>query len=167
MNAKCCYSLLAAAELAKAFEEAAGPRTTAARSSGEGPSNGRPVRVKDLSARTGVPEGFLVQVLQSLRKAGVVESVRGAAGGYRLAAPPADIPVGRVLRAAEGSGEYVETSSFADATLEQGASEEMTRALGFVLSEAERALARAFDSITLATVRERVLGRRAAHDYQI
>jgi len=165
INAKCCYSLLAVVELAGKFDDR--EPGTGTRPAGQASGNGDPVRVKDLSARTGVPEGFLVQILQSLRKAGVVESVRGAGGGYRLAAPPGDITVGRVLRAAEGSGEYVEASSFADAALERGAGREMTRALGFVLSEAERALARVFDSITLAAVRQRGPGRRAAPDYQI
>ena len=149
MNAKCCYSVLAAVELARAY-----PR-------------GRAVPVKDLSGRTGVPEGFLVQILQSLRKAGIVESVRGAGGGYRLACPPLDVTVGGVLRASQGGGEYVETSSFADEALDRNGNPEMSRALGFVLSEAERSLARVFDRMTLAAVLEHGTGRRRAPDYQI
>jgi Rrf2 family protein len=149
MNAKCCYSVLAAAELARSY------------------GDGEAVRVRDLSARTGVPQGFLVQILQSLRRAGLVDSVRGARGGYRLAAPPGEISVGRILRTSQGRASYVETSSFADEALAEGGSPEMNRALGFVLSEAERSLARVFDSMTLASVLERVAGRAPAPDYQI
>jgi len=149
MNARCCYSVLATVELARCYAE------------------GRAVRVKDLSSRTGVPEGFLVQVLQSLRKSGVVDSVRGAGGGYRLAASPRETTVGRVLRASQGCSEYVETSSFADEALEQGGNPDMNRALGFVLSEAERSLSRAFDSLTLTAVLQRGAGQRFVPDYQI
>jgi Rrf2 family protein len=149
ISARCCYSVLAGVELARSHPA------------------GRAVRVKDLSARTGVPEGFLVQILQSLRRAGVVESVRGAGGGYRLAGAPEDISVGRVLRASRGCSGYVETSSFADEAMEQGGNPEMNRALSFVLSEAERSLARVFDSMTLATVLQRGTGRNFVPDYQI
>ncbi len=149
MNARCCYSVLASVELARSFPA------------------GRAVRVKDLSDRTGVPEGFLVQVLQSLRKAGVVDSVRGAGGGYRLASSPQEMTIGRVLRASQGCTEYVETSSFADEALEQGSNPDMNRALGYVLSEAERSLARAFDVLTLTAVLQRGTGQRFVPDYQI
>ncbi len=149
LSAKCCYSVLATVELARSYPD------------------GRAVRVKDLAARTGAPEGFLIQILQSLRRAEIVESVRGAGGGFRLAAPPGEIPVGKVLRASEGCSAYVETSSFAEEALDQGGNPQMNRALGFVLSEAERSLTRVFDSMTLATVLERGLRESTAPDYQI
>ncbi|MBI4216939.1 MAG: RrF2 family transcriptional regulator [Chloroflexi bacterium] len=50
----------------------------------------------------GIPLGYLEQLMGELRRAGLVESQRGAHGGYVLAAPPRDIPVGKVLRALEG-----------------------------------------------------------------
>ncbi len=149
MNARCCYSVLASVELARSQPF------------------GKAVPVKDLSARTGVPEGFLVQVLQALRKSGLVESVRGAGGGYRLSSSPRDISVGSVLRSSQGCSEYVETSRFADEAMEQGNNPEMNRALGYVLSEAERSLSRVFDNLTLAAVLERGTGRRFVPDYQI
>ena len=46
-----------------------------------------------------------------LRKAGIIESVRGAGGGYRLARPPQSISVGEVLRALEGDLNPVECSA--------------------------------------------------------
>jgi Rrf2 family iron-sulfur cluster assembly transcriptional regulator len=149
MNAKCCYSVLAAVELAK-----------------DHPA-GKALCVRELAGRTGVPEGFLVQILQTLRRAGIVESVRGAGGGFRLAAAPQDISVGKVLRASGECDGYVETSSFADGALEHTASRETARALGLVLSEAERALARTFDGQSLAAVLARVAGRAPAPEYQI
>jgi Rrf2 family protein len=129
----------------------------------------RAVPVRELAARTGVPEGFLVQVLQSLRRAGIVESVRGAAGGFRLAGPAAEISVGRVLRAAGGSERYLEPSGFAEEALSRagGAAAAAERSLGFVLDEAERSLARTFESLSLATVLEHAAGPGPAPEYQI
>ena len=45
---------------------------------------------------------YLEQVVPSLRNAGLLNSRRGAKGGYELALPPAGISVGDVLRALEG-----------------------------------------------------------------
>ncbi len=49
-----------------------------------------------------LPLPYLEQIIPLLRKAGLVESARGARGGYRLAKPPEEISVGDVLRALEG-----------------------------------------------------------------
>lgn len=50
----------------------------------------------------GVPENYLEQLLGNLRRAGLVTTVRGAQGGYSLAAKPEDITVGDILDAMEG-----------------------------------------------------------------
>ena len=48
-----------------------------------------------------VPANHLMKALQDLRRAGVLESVRGKAGGHRLARPPSEINLGAVVRALE------------------------------------------------------------------
>ena len=50
----------------------------------------------------GVPPAYLAKALQSLARAGLLESVPGPRGGYRLAKPAADITVLDVVRAVEG-----------------------------------------------------------------
>jgi Rrf2 family protein len=50
----------------------------------------------------GVPEAYLAKHLQALSRAGVVESVQGPGGGYRLARPPADVTVLDVVEAVDG-----------------------------------------------------------------
>ena len=45
---------------------------------------------------------YAQQILQRLRKGGVIESVRGPHGGYRLARPASQITLGEILHAAEG-----------------------------------------------------------------
>ncbi len=49
-----------------------------------------------------VPAAYLAKTLQSLARHGIVESVPGRRGGYRLAKPPADIKVLDVVEAVEG-----------------------------------------------------------------
>jgi Rrf2 family protein len=50
-----------------------------------------PVRIRDIAEAHGVPSRFLVQILLQLKSAGLVQSTRGAAGGYRLARAPEEI----------------------------------------------------------------------------
>jgi Rrf2 family protein len=59
----------------------------------------QPVRVKAIAEAHGIPQRFLVQILLQLKTAGLVASVRGAAGGYQLARPPAEICLADVINA--------------------------------------------------------------------
>lgn len=63
---------------------------------------GAPVQVKDIARRQMIPEEYLGQLMVGLRRAGLVHSVRGAAGGYRLARPPGEITVAQVIETVEG-----------------------------------------------------------------
>ncbi len=53
-------------------------------------------------AEDGLPEQYLEQLLGTLRRSGLVSTVRGAAGGYSLCGDPSEITVGRILEATEG-----------------------------------------------------------------
>ena len=57
------------------------------------------VSIATLAQQQGISESYLEQLIASLKKAGLVESVRGAQGGYALSRKPEDIDVGEVLRA--------------------------------------------------------------------
>ncbi len=61
-----------------------------------------PVSLSDIAIRQDISMGYLEQLISRLRKAGVVTSVRGAKGGYSLAASKDKISVGEILRALEG-----------------------------------------------------------------
>lgn len=61
-----------------------------------------PTPIRTLSERQTIPEGFLVQILQDLRRAGLVISTRGSCGGYRLARPATEISLAEVIAAIEG-----------------------------------------------------------------
>jgi Rrf2 family cysteine metabolism transcriptional repressor len=61
-----------------------------------------PVQSRDIHLRQGIDENYLNQILISLRKAGLIESIRGPQGGHRLARPPAQITIHDALLALEG-----------------------------------------------------------------
>ena len=65
------------------------------------------VSIQSISARQQISDSYLEQLVRKLKKAGLVTSLRGAQGGYRLAKPAEEISVGDVLRALEGSIEAV------------------------------------------------------------
>lgn len=58
-------------------------------------------RLEDLAQREAVSGNFLVQILNDLRRAGLVESRRGKAGGYLLARPAAQITLRQVVDAVD------------------------------------------------------------------
>ena len=60
------------------------------------------VSTSSIAKRQNLSESYLEQLIRKLRNAGLVESVRGKQGGYRLARNPDEISVGEVLRALEG-----------------------------------------------------------------
>ena len=61
-----------------------------------------PIQSNEIHLRQGIDENYLNQILILLRKAGMIESVRGPQGGHRLARPPAQITLLEVLVALEG-----------------------------------------------------------------
>ncbi len=59
----------------------------------------QPTSVRAIAQRQDLPAPYLEKLLIELRRAGLVESVRGAQGGYRLARPAAQISLGQILEA--------------------------------------------------------------------
>ncbi len=84
-SAKVEYACLAVLELAAQFE------------------SGAPVQLRKLTEKHDIPSQFLVQILQQLKAAGIVQSTRGATGGYTLCCPPAEITLWSVLLATKGA----------------------------------------------------------------
>lgn len=61
-----------------------------------------PVPLKNIADSQGISEHYLEQLIAVLKKNGLVNSVRGAQGGYMLVDPPNKITVGSVIRTLEG-----------------------------------------------------------------
>ena len=60
------------------------------------------IALKSIAQREGISEKYLEHLFASLKKAGLISSVRGAQGGYRLARSPEDITLGDIIRVLEG-----------------------------------------------------------------
>jgi Rrf2 family protein len=61
------------------------------------------IMVKDVAKRQGVSERYLEHLFLSLKKAGLVNSIRGARGGFILSRPPVEITLNDIVRVSEGS----------------------------------------------------------------
>jgi Rrf2 family protein len=66
-----------------------------------GPGGGGPVAARELADLERLPADYVEQILLRLRRAGLVESVRGAKGGYFLAKDPTAISVRDIMTASE------------------------------------------------------------------
>jgi Rrf2 family protein len=78
-SAKTTYALLALIELADVQ------------------ASGEKLQVAQIASRQDIPERYLEQMMGSLRKAGLLRSVRGPKGGYQLARPAAAISLAEVV----------------------------------------------------------------------
>lgn len=68
-----------------------------AKSYGEGP-----LPLGEVAMQEAISEAYLEQLVLTLRRTGLVRSVRGAQGGYELAKAPEEITVGDIIRALDG-----------------------------------------------------------------
>jgi Rrf2 family protein len=64
---------------------------------------GQPVSLKAIAAAEGLPLAYLERIVALLKKAELVESTRGAHGGYRLTRDPAHVSMDEVIIALEGA----------------------------------------------------------------
>lgn len=71
---------------------------------------GEAVAISSIAERQNISAKFLEQLIAKLKRAGIVTSMRGAQGGYRLAKSPDQISVGEILRVLEGDLNPVDCS---------------------------------------------------------
>jgi|TARA_B110000014_G_C19912945_1_gene472423 Rrf2 family protein len=70
-------------------------------------SDGNSLRSSDISARTAIPNAYLAQVLNSLKRAGFVKSIRGPNGGHELAVDPDTIHLSSIMEVLDGTDNLV------------------------------------------------------------
>ena len=112
-------------------------------------SEEEPVPISGISARQGISERYLEQLMALLKKAGLVKSVRGAGGGYVLAKDASDISVGDVLRALEGELEPVKCPAFQEEESCEAAGECVTK---YVWKKINESINRTVDEIKIDTL---------------
>lgn len=106
--------------------------------------------LKDIAERQNLPSTYLEQLMVPLRKAGLVQAVRGARGGYTLTRNPLEIPVLAILEALEGP------LNLADCPTGSGCcGHPEVCALQELWAEGTRSLNQVYQNISLATLLER------------
>ncbi|HZR99210.1 MAG TPA: Rrf2 family transcriptional regulator [Chloroflexota bacterium] len=108
-----------------------------------------PIQSAEIAAQQNIPETYLEQLLVVLRRAGLVRSLRGPAGGHMLARPPRDIRLGEVIAAMEGPPQTLACSDQRGCRVNPGC------VLHEVWSELESASRAIVDRVTLADLLER------------
>ena len=58
--------------------------------------------IRQIAERQDVSVAYLEQILNTLRRAGLIQSIKGPGGGYVLCAKPSEITIGEILRELEG-----------------------------------------------------------------
>jgi Rrf2 family transcriptional regulator, cysteine metabolism repressor len=115
------------------------------------------VPIQEVARRQGIPQRYLEQVLLLLKRAGILESRRGSAGGYQLVRAPAGISVGEVLRAVEGRVTALDVAGrHPSKTSEATASD-----LAPLWREIASAVAGVIDRTTFGDLAEQVKARRS------
>jgi Rrf2 family protein len=136
VSAKTDYAIRAALELAAA-------------------DDGKPVKGERIATAQAIPLRFLENILMQLRHAGLVDSRRGAEGGYRLAKPAGDVTLADVIRAIDGP--LAGVSGTRPESLEFGGVAEPMREVWIAVRASLRSV---LEGVTLADV---VAGRLPVH----
>ena len=105
-----------------------------------------PVRVQDIAERQGIPAKFLFQIMQILKRVGIVRSRRGTEGGYVLTRPPHQITVGEVIRAM--SGPFVQLSCIDSGSFSDDCGKQTICQFKPIWAEVDRAIAGVLNNIT-------------------
>ncbi len=107
------------------------------------------IRIRDIAYEEVLPEKFLELILLELKNARIVESVRGAKGGYQLRRPPSEIRLSEIIRLIDGPlapfGDAEQLRSLIDSDLEH-------RALYKVFMEVRNAAAKILEHTSLADI---------------
>ncbi len=119
------------------------------------PSKGL-LQVHTISEKQDIPMRYLVQILIQLKRMGLVESVRGKQGGYRIAKAPNKISFGEVIRSIGGPLLPVANS----ATKKESV-------FATIWNEVEEAMAKVLDKITFEDIVNKARGMEKAIVYQI
>jgi len=113
------------------------------------------LRIQTISDQQNIPKRFLEQILNELKVAGILESRRGIAGGYKLRLPPEKITLAEVIRLIEGplapvscvSEKFYEKCSCPD---------EGKCGIRSVMKEVREAIVKVLEQVTVAQLCDRV-----------
>ena len=112
------------------------------------------VRIQRIATEQNIPKRFLEQILNDLKSAGLVESKRGVAGGYRLARQPEAISLAEVVRHVEGA--LAPVSCVSERFYEKcSCPDELRCPIRSVMKEIRQAIVEIAERVTVADLCER------------
>jgi Rrf2 family protein len=121
------------------------------------------IKIREIAAESDLPEKFLELILLEMKNARIVDSVRGARGGYRLRRDPAELPLSDIIRLIDGP-----LAPLGDAEQLRGliAKDADHRALYEVFLEVRDAAAKILENTTIADIvaggkQKRTAGKQA------
>jgi Rrf2 family transcriptional regulator, cysteine metabolism repressor len=123
-----------------------------------------PVQSHEIAAEAGIPEAYLNQLLISLRRAGLIRSLRGPQGGHGLARHPSQITIAEAVEALEGPLAPVDCLNGND---KQRCSLSYACVLQPVWTKVQEATQSILSSVTMEDLVHEQAKRRCLIDYQI
>jgi Rrf2 family protein len=117
-----------------------------------------PLQIQEIAEKQNIPLKYLVQILIQLKRMGIVDSVRGKQGGYRLSKAPKQISLGKVIR--NIAGPLLAVSPAAKHLEEEDFFNEIWK-------EVEGAISGIVDGITFEDINEKAQGADKVLNYQI
>ena len=108
-----------------------------------------PIQIGDVAKREDISVKYLEQLIIPLKKASLIESVRGPKGGHMLAKPPEEITIGEIVRVLEGG--VTLTPCIIDPDVCEKSNKCLTRG---IWEEATQVMVDALNASTLAKVIE-------------
>ena len=116
------------------------------------------VKIREIAMENDLPEKFLELILLEMKNARIVESVRGAKGGYQLRRPPSEIHLSEIIRLVDGP-----LAPFGDADQLRSliATDDDHRALYEVFLKVRDSAAKILESTSVADLISRANSRKA------
>lgn len=112
-----------------------------------------PITILSISEKLGISKIYLEQVFSLLKKAGLVNSIKGAQGGYKLADTPERIAVGEILHAVE-QGLFEKTERSVSGAGEEAAVEDVMETM--IWNPLDQSVAALLRQISLSQLAEEV-----------
>ena len=121
-----------------------------------------PLQAKAIAKQQGIPARFIEQILQGLKQAGIVRSLRGAQGGYTLAQDPGQISLAELVNSMNGNEAITSTANSSTGHIKnQGASSTILSTIWAQVQEAEQAVLRVISLQSLVEQQEKLESQRS------
>ncbi len=121
-----------------------------------------PLQAKTIASRQGIPARFIEQILQGLKQAGVVRSIRGAQGGYTLVQDPNEITLAELVNSMNANDAVPRaTNGSTGQTESRGASNTILSSIWEQVQEAEQAVLRVISLQSLVEQHQKLESQRS------